>query len=147
MKAPDGVVGAVPRGAEVPRSTLVVLPVFEIDVSGADSRLTASSVTEREADVQTETAKVSNRLKPDLVPFFTSMRDDTTSHNVKILSEAVPVDPPFPTSKLSAKYKLRHNCLPDISVKVHPVLFLVVGLAPAHDRADLAAEEPEVFGR
>lgn len=51
------------------------------------------------------------------------------------------------TSKLSTEYKLRHNRLPNISVKVHPELFLIVGLAPAHDGADLAAEEVESFGR
>jgi hypothetical protein len=47
----------------------------------------------------------------------------------------------YPTGKLLAEYKLRQNRFPDISVKVHPVLFLVVGLAPAHDGADLAAHE------
>ena len=50
-------------------------------------------------------------------------------------------------SKRSAKYKLRHNRFPNISVNVHPEFFLIVGLAPAHDGADLAAEKVESFGR
>jgi hypothetical protein len=53
----------------------------------------------------------------------------------------------FQTSKLSAEHKLWYNDFPNISVKVHPELFLTVGLAPAHDGADLAAEEVESFGR
>ena len=61
------------------------------------------------------------------------------------LVEKTLVDPPYPTGKLSAEYKLRHDRFPDIPVKVHPVLFPVVGLAPAHDGADLAAQEAETF--
>src|SRR4051812_648561 len=52
-----------------------------------------------------------------------------------------------PKGELSAEYKLRHNGFPDISVEVHPELFFIVGLAPAHDGADLAAHEAETFGR
>ena len=50
-------------------------------------------------------------------------------------------------SKRSAKYKLGHNRFPNISVKVYPELFLIVGLAPADDGTDLAAQEAETSGR
>jgi len=63
-----------------------------------------------------------------------------TFHNLDPLSTYLgkPGDPakggiPF------AEYKLRQNRFPDISVKMHSILFLVVGLAPSHDGADLAA--------
>lgn len=48
--------------------------------------------------------------------------------------------------RLSPEYQLRYDRFPDISVKVHLILFLVVGLAPAHDGADFAAQKAEALG-
>ena len=63
------------------------------------------------------------------------------------MTEAVLIDLPHPKGKLSSEYELRHYRFPDILVKARPELFLVVGLAPAHDGADLTAQEADITGR